>query len=116
MSIDPLPASLIIELIILLVNAYFSAARRAISSVNRVHIREELEEKRTVLSRSKIKNVLDIMDNPADYKFAIRCLNMLLYMLFISVARFAFADRLNGLIIRAGIDENAVNVLLLING
>lgn len=68
---------IIIALIIIIVNAYFSAARKSISEANKVTIREMAEE-----GNEKAKSALIVLDYSAEHKLALRSLNILLYMLF----------------------------------
>ncbi|MCQ2545978.1 MAG: hemolysin family protein [Clostridia bacterium] len=78
MTVDPLPLwGTLILLLIIAINAYFSAARKAISESNKVAIRELAED-----GDSRAKAALDIFERAPEFKLAIRSLNILLYMLF----------------------------------
>ncbi|MDO4176335.1 MAG: hemolysin family protein [Bacillota bacterium] len=92
MTIDPLPLwGTLILILIIAINAYFSAARKAISESNKVAIRELAED-----GDSRAKAALDIFDRSPEYKLAIRTLNILLYMLFCIGAMLAYLIPLSG--------------------
>lgn len=76
---------IIIALLIILVNAYFSAARKSISYVNKGKIREIAED-----GNKKAKAAMVILENLAEHKLAIKNLNILLYMLFCVCAIITF--------------------------
>lgn len=72
-------------LIIVAVNAYFSAARKAISEVNKAAVREMADEGNT-----RAKAATAIFDMMPEYKLAIRSLNIIMYMLFCVVALLTY--------------------------
>lgn len=86
MNVDPLPLwGTIALLVIILINAYFAAARKAITSVNKANIRELAEE-----GDPRGEKALQIIENLADSKLSIRCLNSLLYMLFCLISIYTY--------------------------
>ena len=85
MTADPLPLwGTIVLLVIILINAYFSAVRKAIASVNKANIREMAEE-----GNSRAEKALKIIEKLPDSKLSIRCLNVFLYMLFCLTALYS---------------------------
>lgn len=96
MTADPLPLwGTIVLLVIILINAYFSAVRKAIASVNKANIREMAEE-----GNSRAEKALKIIENLPDSKLSIRCLNVFLYMLFCLTALYSYVGPVSGLLDR----------------
>lgn len=75
----------LILVLIIIINGYFSAARKSISESNKAAIRELAED-----GDSRAKTVLDIYEQAPEYKLAIRSLNILLYMLFCVVSMLIY--------------------------
>lgn len=97
MTADPLPLwGTIVLLVIILINAYFSAVRKAIASVNKANIREMAEE-----GNSRAEKALKIIEKLPDSKLSIRCLNVFLYMLFCLTALYSYVGPVSGLLDRA---------------
>lgn len=96
MTADPLPLwGTIVLLVIILINAYFSAVRKAIASVNKANIREMAEE-----GNSRAEKALKIIEKLPDSKLSIRCLNVFLYMLFCLTALYSYVGPVSGLLDR----------------
>ena len=96
MTADPLPLwGTIVLLVIILINAYFSAVRKAIASVNKANIREIAEE-----GNSRAEKALKIIEKLPDSKLSIRCLNVFLYMLFCLTALYSYVGPVSGLLDR----------------
>lgn len=76
-SLIPLYVGITAALVLLIINAWFSAGRKAISEANKTKIRE-MSEKGSV----KANRALPIMENPSEYKLVIRELNVLIYMIY----------------------------------
>ena len=96
MTADPLPLwGIIVLLVIILINAYFSAVRKAIASVNKANIREMAEE-----GNSRAEKALKIIEKLPDSKLSIRCLNVFLYMLFCLTALYSYVGPVSGLLDR----------------
>lgn len=96
MTADPLPLwGTIVLLVIILINAYFSAVRKAIASVNKANIREMAEE-----GNSRAEKALKIIEKLPDSKLSIRCLNVFLYMLFCLTALYSYVRPVSGLLDR----------------
>ena len=96
MTADPLPLwGTIVLLVIILSNAYFSAVRKAIASVNKANIREMAEE-----GNSRAEKALKIIEKLPDSKLSIRCLNVFLYMLFCLTALYSYVGPVSGLLDR----------------
>lgn len=96
MTADPLPLwGTIVLLVIILINAYFSAVRKAIASVNKANIREMAEE-----GNSRAEKALKIIEKLPDSKLSIRCLNVFLYMLFCLTALYSYVGPASGLLDR----------------
>ena len=96
MTADPLPLwGTIVLLVIILINAYFSAVRKAIASVNKANIREMAEE-----GNSRAEKALKIIEKLPDSKLSIRCLNVFLYMLFCITALYSYVGPVSGLLDR----------------
>ena len=96
MTADPLPLwGTIVLLVIILINAYFSAVRKAIASVNKANIREMTEE-----GNSRAEKALKIIEKLPDSKLSIRCLNVFLYMLFCLTALYSYVGPVSGLLDR----------------
>ncbi len=68
---------LLIALSLIIINAWFSAARKSISEANKVKIRELADD-----GNSKAASALPVMENPPVYKLSLRVLNVLIYMLY----------------------------------
>lgn len=86
MTVDPLPLwGTLILVLIIIINGYFSAARKSISESNKAAIRELAED-----GDSRAKAVLGIYEQAPEYKLAIRSLNILLYMLFCVVSMLIY--------------------------
>ncbi|MDD6311150.1 MAG: hemolysin family protein [Firmicutes bacterium] len=64
---------IIILVILIVINGYFTAARRALTSINRAAVRDLIEE-----GNDKAKAILPIIDEPNKYKLAIRSLNFVI--------------------------------------
>ena len=96
MTADPLPLwGTIVLLVIILINAYFSAVRKAIASVNKANIREMAEE-----GNSRAEKALKIIEKLPDSKLSIRCLNVFLYMLFCLTTLYSYVGPVSGLLDR----------------
>lgn len=96
MTADPLPLwGTIVLLVIILINAYFSAVRKAIASVNKANIREMAEE-----GNFRAEKALKIIEKLPDSKLSIRCLNVFLYMLFCLTALYSYVGPVSGLLDR----------------
>ncbi len=96
MTADPLPLwGTIVLLVIVLINAYFSAVRKAISSVNKANIREMAEE-----GNPRAEKALKIIEKLPDSKLSIRSLNVFLYMLFCLTALYSYVGPVSGLLDR----------------
>ena len=96
MTADPLPLwGTIVLLVIILINAYFSAVRKAIASVNKANIREMAEE-----GNSRAEKALKIIEKLPDSKLSIRCLNVFLYMLFCLTALYSYVGPVSELLDR----------------
>ena len=96
MTADPLPLwGTIVLLVIILINAHFSAVRKAIASVNKANIREMAEE-----GNSRAEKALKIIEKLPDSKLSIRCLNVFLYMLFCLTALYSYVGPVSGLLDR----------------
>lgn len=96
MTADPLPLwGTIVLLVIILINAYFSAVRKAIASVNKANIREMAEE-----GNSRAEKALKIIEKLPDSKLSIRCLNVFLYMLFCLTALYSYVGPVSGFLDR----------------
>ena len=96
MTADPLPLwGTIVLLVIILINAYFSAVRKEIASVNKANIREMAEE-----GNSRAEKALKIIEKLPDSKLSIRCLNVFLYMLFCLTALYSYVGPVSGLLDR----------------
>ena len=96
MTADPLPLwGTIVLLVIILINAYFSAVRKAIASVNKANIREMAEE-----GNSRAEKALKIIEKLPESKLSIRCLNVFLYMLFCLTALYSYVGPVSGLLDR----------------
>ena len=96
MTADPLPLwGTIVLLVIILINAYFSAVRKAIASVNKANIREMAEE-----GNYRAEKALKIIEKLPDSKLSIRCLNVFLYMLFCLTALYSYVGPVSGLLDR----------------
>ncbi|MCF0144414.1 MAG: HlyC/CorC family transporter [Firmicutes bacterium] len=106
---DPWPMWGIILFIIILINAYFAAARKAIDTVNKVSVRERADA-----GNRKAKAALVIIENPVRYRLAIRCLNMIMYMLFSLVCVYGFNTAVADYIEKHGAPVNAGVVISLI--
>lgn len=116
MNSDPWPIwGIIIDLLIIIVNGYFAASRRAISSVSKGDLRELEEE-----GNSRAAAALKIVENPKEYKLAIKSLNIILYMLFSLVSMVSFIPPLISFFMMMGIQSQrcsftlSVIVILLI--
>lgn len=103
MTADPLPLwGTIVLLVIILINAYFSAVRKAIASVNKANIREMAEE-----GNSRAEKALKIIEKLPDSKLSIRCLNVFLYMLFCLTALYSYVGPVSGLLDRVIVNPGA---------
>lgn len=67
----------IIGLALLIINAWFAAARKSISESNKTKLRELAED-----GNSKAKAVLPVLDNAPESKLSTRVLNVIIYMLY----------------------------------
>ena len=67
----------IIGLALLIINAWFAAARKSISESNKTKLRELAEDGNT-----KAKAVLPVLDNAPESKLSTRVLNVIIYMLY----------------------------------
>ncbi len=67
----------IIGLALILINAWFAAARKSISEANKMKIRELAED-----GNRKAASALPVMENPPVYKLSLRVMNVLIYMLY----------------------------------
>ncbi|MGN0702304.1 MAG: hemolysin family protein [Lentihominibacter sp.] len=96
MTADPLPLwGTIVLIVIILINAYFSAVRKAIVSVNKANIREMADE-----GSSRAEKALKIIEKLPDSKLSIRCLNVFLYMLFCLTALYSYVGPVSGMLER----------------
>lgn len=76
-SLVPLYVGITAALALIIINAWFSAGRKAISEANKTKIREMAEKGSTKATRA-----LPIMENPSEYKLVIREFNVLIYMVY----------------------------------
>lgn len=67
----------IIGLALIIINAWFAAARKSISESNKTKLRELAED-----GNSKAKAVLPVLDNAPESKLSTRVLNVIIYMLY----------------------------------
>lgn len=67
----------LIGLALILINAWFAAARKSISEANKVKIRELADD-----GNSRAAKALPVMENPSVYKLSLRVMNVLIYMLY----------------------------------
>ncbi len=79
MSEDPMIPlwGVLIGLALIIINAWFSAARKSISESNKVKLRELAEDGNT-----RAKSALPIMENAPVFKLSLRVMNVLIYMLY----------------------------------
>lgn len=79
MSEDPMIPlwGVLIGLALIIINAWFSAARKSISESNKVKLRELAED-----GNSRAKSALPIMENAPVFKLSLRVMNVLIYMLY----------------------------------
>ena len=99
---DPWPIWGIILFFIVLINAYFAAARKAIDTANKASVRELADE-----GNAKAKAAMTILENPVEYRLAIRCLNLILYMAFGLVCVSAFNTAVSSLVEKTGVSFQA---------
>ena len=76
----------IIGLALIIINAWFAAARKSISESNKTKLREMAED-----GSSKAKAVLPVLDNSAVSKLSTRVLNVIIYMIYCLVCMFFIA-------------------------
>ena len=78
MSEDPMIPlwGVLIGLALIIINAWFSAARKSISESNKVKLRELAED-----GNSRAKSALPIMENAAVVKLSLREMNERIYMI-----------------------------------
>ena len=67
----------LIGLALIIINAWFSAARKSISEANKVKLRELAED-----GNSRAKAAIPVMENAPVSKLSLRVLNVLIYMLY----------------------------------
>ena len=67
----------IIGLALIIINAWFAAARKSISESNKMKLRELAED-----GNARAKAALTVAENPSVYKLSLRVLNVILYMLY----------------------------------
>ena len=67
----------IIGLALIIINAWFAAARKSISESNRTKLRELADD-----GSSRAKAALPVAENPPVFKLSLRVLNVIIYMLY----------------------------------
>ena len=67
----------IIGLALIIINAWFAAARKSISESNKTKLREMTDD-----GNARSKRALPVAENPSVYKLSLRVLNVILYMLY----------------------------------
>ena len=67
----------IIGLALIIINAWFAAARKSISESNRTKLRELADDGST-----RAKAALPVAENPPVFKLSLRVLNVIIYMLY----------------------------------
>ena len=76
----------LIGLALILINAWFAAARKAISESNKTRIRELSED-----GNARAKAALPVMENAPVFKLSLRVMNVLIYMLYCVSCMVCFA-------------------------
>ena len=79
----------IIGLALIIINAWFAAARKSISECNKTKLREMAED-----GSRKAKAVLPVLDNSAVSKLSTRVLNVIIYMIYCLVCTVFLAESL----------------------
>lgn len=69
--------SIIISLVLIALNAWFAASRKAISEANKIKIREAADG-----GNRRANAALQIIENAPVYKLALRIINVLIYMIY----------------------------------
>ena len=76
----------IIGLALIIINAWFAAARKSISESNKTKLRDMAED-----GNSRAKAVLPVLDNAPVSKLSTRVLNVIIYMLYCLSCMFFLA-------------------------
>ena len=76
----------IIGLALIIINAWFAAARKSISESNKTKLRELAED-----GNSRAKAVIPVLDDSAVYKLSTRVLNVIIYMIYCLSCMFFLA-------------------------
>ncbi|MDD6191242.1 MAG: hemolysin family protein [Firmicutes bacterium] len=110
MSSDPLPIwGIAVIIVVIALNGYFSASRRAVTEANKVKIRSMADE-----GSKKALVVLDLLEKPYEYKLAIRAFNVLMWMVFCISADFTFSGAIGAFLENAGLSGTSKEILIKI--
>ncbi len=93
MSEDPMIPlwGVLIGLALIIINAWFSAARKSISEANKTKLREFSED-----GNNRAKAAMPVMENAPVFKLSLRVMNVLIYMLYCIVCMICLAMPLYG--------------------
>ena len=93
MSEDPMIPlwGVLIGLALIIINAWFSAARKSISEANKTKLRELAED-----GNHRAKAAMPVMENTPVFKLSLRVMNVLIYMIYCIVCMICLAMPLYG--------------------
>ena len=93
MSEDPMIPlwGVLIGLALIMINAWFSAARKSISEANKTKLRELAED-----GNHRAKAAMPVMENTPVFKLSLRVMNVLIYMIYCIVCMICLAMPLYG--------------------
>lgn len=81
----------LIGLALIMINAWFSAARKSISEANKTKLRELAED-----GNNRAKAAMPLMENAPGFKLSLRVMNVLIYMLYCIVCMICLGAPLFG--------------------